>query len=47
MGFKSFWSATKIIVGIETMHTVKKGQLCCPEGRAFSAADGFYSLAAA
>ena len=32
MGFKSFWSAQKLIAGIETMHMVKKGQLCCPAG---------------
>lgn len=36
MGFKSFLSATKIIVGIETMHM--KGQLGCPGGLAFSPA---------
>ena len=45
MGFKSFLSAVRIIAGIETMHMVKKGQLCCPGGLAFSAADYFYSLA--
>ena len=45
MGFKSFGSAVKIIAGIETMHMVKKGQLGCPGGLAFSAADYFYSLA--
>lgn len=47
MGFKSFGSAAKIIAGIETMHIVKKGQLGCPVGLAFTAADYFYSLAAA
>ena len=45
LGFKSFGSAVKIIAGIETMHMVKKGQLGCPGGLAFSAADYFYSLA--
>ena len=45
MGFKSFGSAVKIIAGIETMHMVKKGQLGCPGGLAFSPADYFYSLA--
>jgi putative transposase len=25
MGFKSFWSAQKLLAGIETMHMVKKG----------------------
>lgn len=46
MGFKSLWSADPIIAEIETMHLVKKGQLGCPEGLVFSAADCFYSLAA-
>ena len=44
-GFKSFWSAQKLIAGIETMHMVKKGQLQCPSGKTTSAADQFYSLA--
>ncbi|KAF7963816.1 integrase [Cupriavidus sp. UYMU48A] len=44
MGFKSFWSAAKIIAGIEIMHRIKKGQLTCPEGQVMSAADQFYSL---
>jgi transposase-like protein len=46
MGFKSFRSAVRIIAGIETMHMVKKGQLGCPGGWAFSPADHSYSLAA-
>jgi transposase-like protein len=45
LGFKSFRSAQKLIAGIETMHMVKKGQLCCPDGETVSAADQFYSLA--
>ncbi len=45
LGFKSFWSAQKLIAGIETMHMVKKGQLHCPNRQAMSAADQFYSLA--
>ena len=45
MGFKSFWSAQKLIAGIETMHMVKKGQLHCPGGQPMSAAEQFYSLA--
>jgi putative transposase len=32
LGFKLFWSAQMLIVGIETMHMVKKGQLHCPNG---------------
>jgi len=45
MGFKSFWSATKIIAGIESMHMIKKGQLACPKGQVVSVAEQFYSLA--
>lgn len=45
LGFKSFWSAKRLISGIETMHMIKKGQLHCPCGQAMSAADQFYSLA--
>jgi transposase-like protein len=44
-GFKSFWSAQKLIVGIETMHMVKKGQLHCPRGKTMSAAAQFHSFA--
>ena len=43
LGFKSFWSAAKIIAGIETMHMIKKGQMTCPLGQIISAADQFYS----
>ena len=45
LGFKSFWSAQKLIAGIKTMLMVKKGQLHCPSGQAMSAAGQFYSLA--
>jgi putative transposase len=45
MGFKSFGSARRIVAGIETLHMIKKGQLCCRKGFAFSAADQLYSLA--
>jgi putative transposase len=45
MGFKSLWSAQKLIAGIGTMHMMKKGQLRCPAGQPMSAADQFYSLA--
>jgi hypothetical protein len=45
LGFKSFWSAAKIIAGVETFHMIKKGQMECPEGHATSAAELFYSLA--
>ncbi len=45
MGFKSFWSARRIIAGIETMHMIAKGQVRSPGGQAASAAQQFYSLA--
>jgi transposase-like protein len=45
LGFKSFWSAQKLLAGIETMHMVKKGQLDCSNGQPMSAAAQFYSLA--
>lgn len=45
MGFKSFWSAQRLIAGIETIHMVKKGQLHCLNGQPTSAATQFYSLA--
>jgi transposase-like protein len=45
LGFKEFRSAAKIIAGIETMHSIKKGQLACPEGQTLSAAEQFYCLA--
>lgn len=44
-GFKSFWSATRIIAGVETMDMIKKGQLACPKGQAMSVADRFCRLA--
>ena len=43
--FKSFWSAQKLIAGIETMHMIKKDQISCPAGSTVSTADQFYSLA--
>jgi len=45
LGFKAFWSAQRLIKGIETMHVIKKGQLRCPDEQAMSAAEQFYSLA--
>ncbi|HET9641841.1 MAG TPA: IS6 family transposase [Burkholderiaceae bacterium] len=45
LGFKSFWCVARIIAGIETMHMIRKGQFDCPEGKAMSAPDQFYSLA--
>ena len=45
LGFKSYWSARILIVGIETMHMIKKGQMNCPAGQTMSAAQQFYSFA--
>lgn len=45
MGFKSFYSAARLIAGIELMHMIKKGKLCCSTGLVVSDADHFYSLA--
>ena len=45
LGFKSFWSAKRLIAGIETMHMIKKGPLHCPNGQSLSAAQQFYGLA--
>jgi transposase-like protein len=46
LDFKTFATATSLIAGIEVMHMIKKGQLRCQDGLAFSAAAGyFYSLA--
>jgi putative transposase len=45
LGFKSFWSAQKLIAGIETMHMVKKGQMQRSKVQSMSAAQQFYSLA--
>ena len=44
MGFKSFWSAQKLIAGIETMHMIKKGQLHCPSGQVTSQTEQFCGL---
>ena len=46
-GGGQFRSAVQIIAGIETRHLIKKGQHRRPDGLAFSAAECFYSLAAA
>jgi transposase-like protein len=46
LDFKSFWSAQMMIVGIETMHMVKRGQVQhCPNGQRMSVSDQFYCLA--
>ncbi len=46
MGFKSFHCAQSLIVGIETMHMIRKGQIKSDlEGQVLSKAEQFYSLA--
>ncbi len=46
LGFQSFHSARVTLQGIELMHMIKKGQMITVDGRDFSAAEQFYSLAA-
>jgi hypothetical protein len=43
LGFKSFWSASVTLAGIELMHMIRKGQLKAT-GR-LRPAQQFYSLA--
>ena len=43
LGFKSFWSATATLAGIELMHMIRKDQMKAP-GR-LRPAQQFYSLA--
>jgi putative transposase len=45
LGFKTFRCARLIIAGIETMHMIRKNQMCVLKDRASSAANQFYSLA--
>ena len=45
LGFKTFRCARILISGIETMHTIRKGQLGDIKDQASSAANQFYSLA--
>jgi putative transposase len=45
LGFKSFRSARILLAGIETAHTIRKGQLIGPDRSTASAADQFYALA--
>ncbi len=47
LGFKSFPCGRVILGGIEIMHMICKGQLQCNDGSTLSAAQKFYSLAAA
>jgi putative transposase len=45
MGFKSFWTARRILAGVETMHMIRKGQMSCPKGTFTPLAQQFYGLA--
>jgi putative transposase len=45
LGFKTFRCARILIVGIETMHMIRKGQLSNIKDKDSSAANQFYSLA--
>ncbi|MET3120278.1 transposase-like protein [Undibacterium sp. GrIS 1.8] len=45
LGFKSFRSAKSILVGIELMHMIRKGQLMMEGADDLSFADQFYALA--
>ena len=45
LGFKSSWSAHRLLAGVETMHMIRKGQMACPEGPALPDAEQFYILA--
>ena len=46
LGFKSFAAAQDILVGIELMHMLRKGQLAGGREAGRSAAEQFYALAA-
>jgi putative transposase len=45
LGFKSFRSAQAVLVGIELMHLIRKGQSIIKGGDGMSFADQFYMLA--
>src|SRR5471030_549344 len=45
LGFKDFDCARVILIGIEVMHMIKKGQMKCTDKEPLSAANQFYSLA--
>ena len=46
LGFKSFEAAQSILVGIELMHMLRKGQLEDGVEQGLTAAEQFYALAA-
>ena len=45
-GFKSFRAASAVLVGIELMHMIRKGQMSVTKGKELSFAEQFYALAA-
>ncbi|MDN0075078.1 IS6 family transposase [Crenobacter sp. SG2303] len=45
LGFKNFWMARRILIGIEIMHAIRKGQLE-RESAGLTPAEQFYGLAA-
>ena len=45
LGFKSFQSARNVLVGIELMHMIRKGQMMMTSCDRMSFADQFYALA--
>ena len=45
-GFKSFRAASAVLVGIELMHMIRKGQISVTKGKELSFAEQFYALAA-
>ena len=46
LGFKSFHTARRTLVGIELMHMLRKGQMNDEVGQDLTAVEQFYSLAA-
>ena len=46
LGFKSFHTARRTLVGIELIHMLRKGQLDDGNGQGLTAAEQFYTLAA-
>jgi len=46
LGFKSFEAAQTILVGIELMHMLRKGQLADGVEQGLTTAEQFYALAA-
>jgi transposase-like protein len=46
LGFKSFWSASKVLAGVELMHMIRKGQMRAEKANGHSFAEQFYALAA-